>query len=118
MTVVEFFERLESRSAKYDLLCHPFYQAWSAGRLTRNDLREYAQNYFHHVEAFPSYLAALGTRLEDGELRRAVLANVCDEQGSEARMLPRTPICGSISLRAWDRPAIWNGTVRCPKSDN
>lgn len=83
MTVVEFFERLESRIAKYDLLCHPFYQAWSAGRLTRDDLREYAQNYFHHVEAFPSYLAALGTRLEDGELRRAVLTNMCDEQGSE-----------------------------------
>lgn len=83
MTGVEFFERLEARTAKYDLLCHPFYKAWSAGRLTRDDLREYAQDYFHHVEAFPSYLAALGIRLEDGELRRAVLANMRDERGSE-----------------------------------
>jgi pyrroloquinoline-quinone synthase len=82
MTSVEFFERLESRIAKYDLLCHPFYKAWSAGSLTRDDLREYAQDYYHHVEAFPSYLAALGTRLDDGELRRAVLANMCDEKGS------------------------------------
>ncbi len=85
MTSAEFFEQLESRIAKYDLLCHPFYKAWSSGRLTRNDLREYAQDYYHHVEAFPSYLAALGLRLEDGELRRAVLANMCDEKGSEAR---------------------------------
>ncbi len=81
----EFFEQLEARIGKYDLLCHPFYKAWSAGTLTRNDLREYAQDYFHHVEAFPSYLAALGMRLEEGELRRAVLANMCDEKGVEER---------------------------------
>jgi pyrroloquinoline-quinone synthase len=83
MTTAEFFQQLDSRIAKYDLLCHPFYKAWSAGRLTRDDLREYAEDYYHHVEAFPSYLAALGLRLEDGELRRAVLANMCDEKGSE-----------------------------------
>jgi len=83
MTTAEFFKQLDARIAKYDLLCHPFYKAWSAGRLTREDLREYAQDYYHHVEAFPSYLAALGLRLEEGELRRAILANMCDEKGSD-----------------------------------
>jgi len=82
MTTAELFQELDTRIAKYDLLCHPFYKAWSAGRLTRDDLREYAQDYYPQVEAFPSYLAALGLRLEDGELRRAVLANMCDENGS------------------------------------
>lgn len=85
MNTAEFFEQLEARIGKYDLLCHPFYQAWSAGKLTRDDLREYAQQYYHHVEAFPSYLAALGMRLDEGELRRAVLANMCDEKGVEGR---------------------------------
>ena len=85
MNTAEFFEQLEGRIAKYDLLCHPFYKAWSAGKLTRDDLREYAQDYYHHVEAFPSYLAAFGMRLEEGELRRAVLANMCDEKGVEGR---------------------------------
>ena len=56
MTTSEFFEALDARIAKYDLLCHPFYKAWSAGELTREDLREYAQNYFHHVNEFPEYL--------------------------------------------------------------
>lgn len=79
----EFLDQLEARIAKYDLLCHPFYKAWAAGELTRHDLREYAQDYYHHVEAFPSYLAALGMRLDEGELRRAVLANMCDEKGIE-----------------------------------
>jgi len=85
MTTAEFFEQLETRIGKYDLLCHPFYKSWSAGELTRDDLREYAQDYFHHVEAFPSYLAAFGMRLEEGELRRAVLANMCDEKGVKDR---------------------------------
>jgi pyrroloquinoline-quinone synthase len=81
MTSAEFFQQLETRIAKYDLLCHPFYKAWSAGELTRDDLREYAQDYYHHVEAFPSYLAAFALRQEEGELRRAVLANMLDEKG-------------------------------------
>jgi pyrroloquinoline-quinone synthase len=85
MNTVEFLDQLEARVAKYDLLCHPFYKAWAAGELTRYDLREYAQDYYHHVEAFPSYLAALGTRLDEGELRRAVLANMCDEKGVEGQ---------------------------------
>lgn len=82
MTSAEFFDHLKTRVAKYDLLCHPFYKAWSAGELTRNDLRAYAQDYYHHVEAFPSYLAAFSLRLEEGDLRRAVLANMCDEKGA------------------------------------
>jgi pyrroloquinoline-quinone synthase len=83
MNSADFFRAIEERIAKYDLLCHPFYKAWSAGKLTRDDLREYAQDYFHHVQAFPSYLAALGLRLEGGELRNAVLANMCDEKGTD-----------------------------------
>ena len=83
MTTSEFCELLDARIAKYDLLCHPFYKAWTAGELTRADLRAYAQDYYHHVEAFPSYLAAFGLRLEEGELRRAVLENMCDEKGVE-----------------------------------
>jgi pyrroloquinoline-quinone synthase len=82
MNTTQFFEQLEVSIGKYDLLCHPFYKAWAAGELTRDDLREYARNYYHHVEAFPTYLAELALRLEEGELRRAVLANMCDEKGA------------------------------------
>jgi pyrroloquinoline-quinone synthase len=78
-----FLSRLDNCIHKYDLLCHPFYQAWSSGQLTRDDLREYAQDYYHHVAAFPTYLAELGIRLEEGELRRAVLANMTEEKGGE-----------------------------------
>lgn len=83
MDTKEFLPALDERIHKYDLLCHPFYKAWSAGELSRADLRQYAEDYYHHVHAFPGYLAQLGIRLEDGELRRAVLANMTDENGGE-----------------------------------
>lgn len=81
MTTQEFFTALDARIAKYDLLCHPFYKAWSAGELTREDLRNYGQNYFHHVNAFPEYLQAFASRLPQDEVRRAVEANHDDEMG-------------------------------------
>ena len=81
MNSMPFSQELEARIAKYDLLNHPFYKAWSAGELSRDDLREYARQYYHHVAAFPTYLAQFAMRLEDGELRQAVLANMADEKG-------------------------------------
>lgn len=83
MTSKSFFAELDARIAKYDLLRHPFYKAWTAGQLTRDDLREYARDYYHHVDAFPRHLAEFGMRLPEGELRRALLANMNDENGGE-----------------------------------
>ena len=80
----DFFQALESRIAPYDLLTHSFYRAWTAGELTANDLREYAAEYWHHVSAFPTYLSALHSRLEDAELRRTVLRNLVDEEGIDS----------------------------------
>jgi pyrroloquinoline-quinone synthase len=83
MTSQEFVQQLDARIAKYDLLCHPFYKAWAAGQLSREDLREYAREYFHHVEAFPSYLEEFAARLPHGHMRRAVLANREEELGGD-----------------------------------
>ncbi len=80
MTTQDFLAALEERIARYDLLNHPYYKAWTAGELTREDLRAYASDYYHHVAAFPTYLSALHSRLADSELRRAVLRNLCDEE--------------------------------------
>ncbi|HVO61082.1 MAG TPA: iron-containing redox enzyme family protein [Terriglobales bacterium] len=80
----DFFQELDARMANYDLLCHPFYKAWAAGELSRDDLREYATDYYHHVAAFPAYLCKFAERLPMGELRSAVLANMADENGEPA----------------------------------
>jgi len=77
----QFWQALEARIAAHDLLKHPFYQAWSKGELTAEDLREYAADYYHHVSAFPTYLSALHAQLPDSTLRRSVLENLMDEEG-------------------------------------
>jgi len=81
MDLQTFRDALEQRIGKYDLLCHPFYQAWTAGELTTEDLRVYAGQYYRQVSAFPTYLSALHARMEDGEARRTVLRNLADEEG-------------------------------------
>lgn len=83
-----FWDRFEAVTAPFDLLQHPFYRAWTAGELTREDLAAYASEYWHHVSAFPTYLSALHSRLPDGELRREVLRNLADEEGIEAANTP------------------------------
>jgi pyrroloquinoline-quinone synthase len=81
-----FWSRFEERVAPFNLLQHPFYQAWSKGDLTREDLREYAAEYWHHVSAFPTYLSALHSRLPDSEMRREVLRNLAEEEGVDSAM--------------------------------
>jgi pyrroloquinoline-quinone synthase len=93
----EFAEQIDSRIARYDLLSHPFYQAWSLGQLKRQDLRAYAQDYYHHVKAFPIYLARFAARLEEGPVRAAVLANMTDEMG----MGPRAGSGGRAHSDLW-----------------
>ena len=72
--------KIENIIARHDLLQHPFYQAWTAGTLRREDLRRYAADYYHQVSSFPAYLSALHSRLPDGSLRRTVLQNLSEEE--------------------------------------
>lgn len=82
MTTPEFHQELDSRIARHDLLTHPFYRAWAAGELTREDLRRYALEYFHHVAAFPDYLEMFESRPElASELAQAVAENRAGEDG-------------------------------------
>src|SRR5215470_14589584 len=81
MTSEMFRHELDERISKYDLLCHPYYKAWSHGELSRDDIRNYANNYYHYIASFPSFLDALLERLPDGDTRSAVLQNRQDEEG-------------------------------------
>jgi pyrroloquinoline-quinone synthase len=80
MEISAFWQEADQEIAKYDLLKHPFYQAWSAGELTKEDLEFYAEQYFHQVSQFPTYLTSLHSRLPEGAMRRDVLANAYEEE--------------------------------------
>jgi pyrroloquinoline-quinone synthase len=80
MEISRFWQTADEEIAKYDLLRHPFYQAWCAGELTKEDLKFYAEQYYHQVSEFPTYLTALHSRLPEGAMRRDVLANAYEEE--------------------------------------
>ena len=45
------FERIERARERWNVLNHPFYERWSAGQLTRQELARYSSQYRHAVEA-------------------------------------------------------------------
>jgi pyrroloquinoline-quinone synthase len=48
---VDLWSRLEDVQARWNVLEHPFYERWSAGQLSREDLARYAGQYRHAVVA-------------------------------------------------------------------
>jgi pyrroloquinoline-quinone synthase len=48
---VDLWSRLDDVQARWNVLEHPFYERWSAGGLTRDDLARYAGQYRHAVVA-------------------------------------------------------------------
>lgn len=52
-------QNIESIINAKSLLKHPFYVAWTEGKLSKDQLRHYAEQYFHNVLAEPTYLSAI-----------------------------------------------------------
>ena len=75
---------IDSKVAERAMLSHPFYQAWTEGRLPLDTLRDYARQYFHHVEAFPRAVSAVHSACDDREGRRMLAENLAEEEGLEA----------------------------------
>ena len=75
---------IDAKVAGRAMLDHPFYQAWTEGRLPLDTLRAYARQYFHHVEAFPRAVSAVHSACPDREGRRMLAENLAEEEGLES----------------------------------
>jgi pyrroloquinoline-quinone synthase len=75
---------IDAKVAERAMLKHPFYQAWTEGRLPIATLRAYASQYFHHVEAFPRAISAVHSACDDRNGRRMLAENLAEEEGVEA----------------------------------
>ena len=65
------FDRIENGRQRWDVLQHPFYQRWSDGELTPEELARYSGQYRHAVEAIATMSADVAESLpERVELRR------------------------------------------------
>lgn len=75
--------RIDAAIAEKNLLKHPFYQDWQAGKLSRESLQLYAAQYYRHVEAFPKHLRVLAARADES-LKPVVLENLAEEEDPSA----------------------------------
>lgn len=64
------------------LLKHPFYQAWVEGTLPKHSLKDYAEQYYHHVEAFPRYLQNALTHTVPTAAQEILAENLAEEDGT------------------------------------
>jgi len=83
MSSTQLLNHIDAAIAEKNLLKHPFYQDWQAGKLSRESLQLYATQYYRHVEAFPKHLRVLATRADES-LKPVVLENLAEEENSAA----------------------------------
>ncbi len=79
-----FAKELNKKLDQYHLLNHPFYKSWNEGKLTREIIKDYAEQYYQHVKAFPRYISATHSICEDIEKRKILLENLQDEENPNA----------------------------------
>jgi len=79
-----FAKKLNQKLDKYHLLNHPFYKSWNEGKLTREIIKDYAEQYYQHVKAFPRYISATHSLCEDIEKRKILLENLNDEENRDS----------------------------------
>lgn len=97
-------DRVDELVAGCRLLDHPFYTAWSEGRLTRQALAHYAEQYYAWVSAFPTFLSATHANCSDLDMRRRILENLIDEEhGAENHPDLWLRFCDALGL---DRQAV------------
>jgi pyrroloquinoline-quinone synthase len=76
----QFESDLQSAVMEYSMLNHPFYQAWSEGKLSKEVLAEYAKQYYAHVRAFPTYVSGVHSHCDDLQTRQLLLENLIEEE--------------------------------------
>jgi pyrroloquinoline-quinone synthase len=79
----DVWERIEQARARWNVLEHPFYQRWSAGELTRDELAEYSGQYRHATAAIAALSASVAESAPEAE-RAALRRHAAEEQAHVA----------------------------------
>src|SRR5918994_1244824 len=75
------WDRIEDARGDWNVLCHPFYERWSAGELTLGELARYSGQYRHAVGAIATMSSAASAAAPD----RPELARHAEEERAHLR---------------------------------
>jgi pyrroloquinoline-quinone synthase len=76
------WDRIEESRSRWNVLHHPFYERWSRGELTIDELGNYSGQYRHAVEAIADMSAAAA----DAAAERPELARHAEEEAGHIRL--------------------------------
>ena len=79
-----FSKQLNEKLDKYHLLKHPFYKAWNEGKLNREIIKDYAEQYYQHVKGSQDTLALHIRYARIFKKRKILLENLQDEENQNA----------------------------------
>jgi pyrroloquinoline-quinone synthase len=96
---MDLIQNLDARISSQRLLDHTFYTRWTCGELSREELRDYARNYFHYAMAFPTFISAMHMHTDDLPTRQLLLENLIEEErGPENHPELWLRFCESLGL--------------------
>ena len=72
------WDRIEQARGEWNVLEHPFYQRWSAGELTRDELADYSGQYRYATEAIARMSSDIAAAAPSGE-RAGLEAHAAEE---------------------------------------
>jgi pyrroloquinoline-quinone synthase len=75
----DVWERIEQARRRWNVLEHPFYQRWSAGELTREELASYSGQYRHATAAIACLSASVAESAPEAE-RAALRRHAAEEE--------------------------------------
>jgi pyrroloquinoline-quinone synthase len=87
---MRLIQQLNQIIDEWHLLKHRFYQAWSAGQLSKEILQRYAAQYYHQVGSFPRFISGVHHKCDEIVVRKVLLENLIDEE-----------------LHGKDHPSLW-----------
>jgi pyrroloquinoline-quinone synthase len=93
LTKEKFTEAITNTIAEKNILNHPFYQKWNEGKLTIDELKTYAKQYYRFVEHFPMFVSSVHSNCTNPQVRAMILENLADEEGYKTNVS--------------DHPALW-----------
>jgi pyrroloquinoline-quinone synthase len=80
----DVWQRIEQARGRWNVLEHPFYQRWSAGELTREELADYSGQYRHATTAIACLSAAVAESAPEAE--RAELLRHAEEEDAHVAL--------------------------------
>jgi pyrroloquinoline-quinone synthase len=80
---IDVWERIEQARERWNVLEHPFYERWSAGELTREELASYSGQYRHATVAIAELSAAVADSAPEAE-RAGLRRHAAEEEAHVA----------------------------------